>query len=361
MKPEILFLSRNYPPQIGGLETYSYNLIRTVGRRHAISKIVLRKPKKHLLWFLPYAVLKAVPLIRKERICRVHLCDGFLATAGVLLKSLLPVTVSVTVHGLDITFRNSLYQAAIPPCVARLDKIVCVSRHTQEECVHRGIPADRIRVIPNGINPEDFRLPDAGDAERSELAKSLGIPLGERRILLTVGRLVPRKGVAWFVREVVPRLDGSSLYLIVGEGPDFARISALVCELHLESRVFLLGRVTTEMRNRLLHASDVFVMPNQEVEGDVEGFGIAAIEAGCCGLPVVASDLQGLKDAVIHGRTGFLVEAGNAGAFLDRIGKMNLIKEAVRSLVVETFDWEKVSERYEKVLGLCPTESAPGS
>lgn len=360
MKPEILFLSRNYPPQIGGLETYSYNLIQSVGRRHAVSKIVLRKPKKHLFWFLPYALLRAVLLIRKQGIRRVHLCDGFLATAGVLLKSLLPVTVSVTVHGLDITFSNGLYQAIIPPCVARLDKIVCVSRHTQNECVHRGIPTDKIRVIPNGIIPEDFQLPEPSGAERSELARNLGIPLEDKTILLTVGRLVPRKGVAWFVREVVPHLDDSSLYLIVGMGSDFARISALVRELHLGSRVFLLGGVTTEMRNRLLHASDAFVMPNLEVKGDVEGFGIAAIEAGCCGLPVVASDVQGLKDAVIHGKTGFLVEAGNAGAFLDGIRKMNLSREHVRSLVVETFDWGKVSERYEEVLGLSPMENASG-
>jgi glycosyltransferase involved in cell wall biosynthesis len=352
LKPEILFLSRNYPPQIGGLETYSYNLIKYVGRRHAVSKIVLGKPRKHLFWFLTYAVLKAVPIIRKESICRVHLCDGFLATAGVLLKSLVPVTVSVTVHGLDITFRNRFYQATIPPCVARLDKIVCVSRHTRKECVDRGIPADKIRVIPNGINPEDFQLLKSSDAERSELAKSLGIPMEGKTILLTVGRLVRRKGVAWFVRDVVSRLDDSLLYLIVGEGPEFARISSLVRESNLGSRVFLLGRAATELRNRLFHAADVFVMPNLEVDGDVEGFGIAAIEAGCCGLPVVASDVQGLKDAVIPGRTGYLVEAGNAGAFLAGIRKVNLSKEAVRSLVVKTFDWEKVSDRYEEFLGL---------
>lgn len=352
MKPEILFLSRNYPPQIGGLEAYSYNLIKHVGRHHAVSKIVLGKPRKHLSWFIPYAMLKAVHVIKEEDICRVHVCDGLLATVGLLLKSFLPVTVSVTVHGLDITFKNGLYQAIIPHCVARLDKIICVSRHTRNECVQRGIPAAKTWVIPNGINPADFQISESRKACRIELGDKLGMRLEGRKILITVGRLVPRKGVAWFVQEVVPRLDDSYLYLIVGDGPDFAPISALVEELHLSHRVFLLGRVIAEIRNRLLHASDVFIMPNVDVRSDVEGFGIAAIEAGCCGLPVIASDLQGLKDAVIHGRTGFLVEAGNMKAFLDGIQKMDLDREAVRSLVVETFDWEKVSERYEEVLGL---------
>ena len=354
MKSEILFLSRNYPPQIGGLETYSYNLIQSVGRRHAVSKIVLGKTRKHLFWFLPYAVFTAAARIKKENIRWVHLCDGLMAPAGLLLKSFLPVTMSITIHGLDITFRNRLYQTVVPPCVSRMDRIICVSRHTEQECIHRGIAAEKIRVIPNGIDPAEFQLPESRRVGRGELAERLGISLEGKTLLLTVGRLVPRKGVAWFVREVVHRLGDAYLYLIVGDGPDFARISKLVGELELGSRVFLLGRVSTEMRNGLLNASDMFVMPNRRVEGDIEGFGIAALEAGCCGLPVIASDLQGLKDAVIDGSTGFLVEAENAEAFLEKIRNMDLKREAVRSLVVETFDWEKISERYSEVLDLIP-------
>jgi glycosyltransferase involved in cell wall biosynthesis len=355
LKSDILFISRNYPPQIGGLETYSYNLIEYFGHHHAVSKIVLGKPRKHLFWFIPYALFKAVRLIKEGNVRRIHLCDGLLATVGFLLRSFFPVTVSVTIHGLDITFRNFLYRAIIPPCVARLDKIICVSRHTQKECVDRGVPDDKIWVIPNGINPADFQVSESRQAGRGELAKRLGIPLEGRKILLTVGRLVPRKGVAWFVREVVPRLDDSYLYLIVGDGPDFERISSLVGQCHLEDRVFLLGRVSGETRNKLLHASDLFIMPNIEVNGDIEGFGIAAIEAGCCGLPVIASDVQGLKDAVLDGRTGFLVEARNTEGFLGSIRKMDLDRDAVRSLVVETFDWQRISHRYEEVLGPFPS------
>ena len=65
--------------------------------------------------------------------------------------------------------------------------------------------------------------------------------------------------------------------------------------------------------------------------------------------------MQGLKDAVLDGRTGFLVEAGNTEGFLGRIRKMDLNRDAVRSLVVETFDWQRVFERYEEVLGPSPS------
>jgi glycosyltransferase involved in cell wall biosynthesis len=350
LKPEILFITRNYPPQIGGLETYSYNLIRCFEEHHAVSKIVLGKSKEHLLWFLPYAFLKAFQKIIQLRIQRVHLCDGMLSPIGVLLRSLLPIKVSVTIHGLDITYRNLFFQSIIPPCVALLDKIICVSRHTQKECVDRGIPAEKIWVIPNGINPSDFQVRESREVCRAESTKRLGIPLEGKKILLTVGRLVPRKGVAWFVKEVMPNLASSYLYLVVGDGPDFKRISLLVRQFSLEDRVFLLGRVTERNRNRLLHSSDVFIMPNIQVDGDVEGFGIAAIEAGSCGLPVIACNMQGLRDAVLHGRTGFLVEAGNTRQFLDRIREMDMDRDTVRSFVVEAFDWQKIYERYREAL-----------
>jgi phosphatidylinositol alpha-1,6-mannosyltransferase len=351
LKADILFISRNYPPQIGGLETYSYNLINYFDHHHTVSKIVLGKPRKHLFWFMPYALFKALRLIKEEDIQRVHLCDGLLAALGFLIKSFLPVTVSVTIHGLDIAFRNFFYQAVIPRCVARLDKIICVSRHTLKECVDRGIPSEKTWVIANGINPADFKIPESRQAGRRELAKSLGISLDGKIILLTVGRLVPRKGVSWFVQKVMPHLDRSYLYLVVGEGPDFKRISSLVVQCHLEERVFLLGRVREETRNKLLHASDLFIMPNIEVAGDLEGFGIAALEAGCFGLPVIASNVQGLKDAVLPGKTGSLVEAGNPESFVGCIREMELNRDTVRSWVVESFDWRKVCQRYEEVLG----------
>lgn len=350
MTPEILFISRNYPPQIGGLEAYSYNLIKYFGEQHTVSKIVLGKPRRHLLWFMPYALLKALYCIKSRPISRIHLCDGFLSILGVFLKSFGPAAVSVTIHGLDITFRQNFYQSVVPRCVARLDKIICVSRHTQEECLDRGIPAEKIHVIPNGIDPSDFQVSQSRQRCRAETAERLGISVEGKKILLTVGRLVARKGVAWFVQEVLPSLDDRYCYLIVGEGPDFERISSAVGHRHLEDRVFLLGKVSEEFRNKLFHASDLFMMPNIEVDGDVEGFGIAAIEAGCCGLPVIASDLQGLKDAVLHGRTGFLVEAGNTEEFLDRIKKTDLDRETIRSLVVETYDWRRIWQLYRDVL-----------
>ena len=81
--------------------------------------------------------------------------------------------------------------------------------------------------------------------------------------------------------------------------------------------------------------------PNITVPNDVEGFGIVAIEAGSCGLPVVATNIQGIRDAVIDGKTGYLIQEGNVQGFLERIQDMPLEKGDVRFAVNETFAWPK--------------------
>jgi phosphatidylinositol alpha-1,6-mannosyltransferase len=90
-------------------------------------------------------------------------------------------------------------------------------------------------------------------------------------------------------------------------------------------------------------------MPNITVPGDVEGFGIVALEAGSCGLPVVASNIQGLRDAVINGKTGYLVEEGDVDGFVGRITDMNLDKDQIRKIVNSTFDWANIYKRYHDV------------
>jgi phosphatidylinositol alpha-1,6-mannosyltransferase len=350
MKLRALFITRNYPPKLGGLEKYSYNLIREFEAHDPIFKIVLSKPIIHLVWFLPYAAFMALYYVRRHALKSVHLCDALLAPVGLLLKAITGASVTVTVHGLDITYPNSFYQAIVPRCTARLDRVVCVSRATRDECVARGIPPNLCSVIPNGIRPGEFCLPQPADVLRTRLNKIAGVRLDNKTVLVTVGRLVHRKGIEWFVGEVMPRLGAEYHYLIVGDGSERLRIKATINRHHLENCVSLLGRVTDLTRNLIFNAADVYIMPNITVPGDVEGFGIAIIEAGSCGLPVIGSNLQGIKDAVIHGKTGYLVTEGDADAFLEKIRSTKLNKETVRSVVNATFDWKKIHKRYHSVL-----------
>lgn len=350
MPPELLIITRNYPPQTGGLENYSFHLIRALRRRMRLRVIALGKSRPHLIWFLPLALGGGFKSVWFDSIPRIHLCDGLLAPIGRMLKLFSRSRVSISVHGLDVTFSQPLYQRLIPSCLRHLDQIVCVSRSTRDECLKRGIPAERCVVIPNGIPVEEFRL--AGDRHDliPELERSLGRPLAARKILVTVGRLVKRKGVQWFVEEVLPRLGAKYLYVVVGTGPEQKAIQDAVIRRNLQDQVVLAGRQPDRLRNSLLQAADAFIMPNISIPGDVEGFGIAALEAGACGLPVIAAGIQGIRDAVIDGVTGYLVREGDAGKFADRIESVELDRDLIRSTVISRFSWDRVGGEYAQLL-----------
>lgn len=350
MPPKLLIITRNYPPQTGGLENYSFHLIRELKRHIPARVIALGKSKPHLIWFLPLALAGGLASVWYGSTRRVHLCDGLLAPIGLVIKLFSGGRVSISVHGLDVTFSQPLYQRLIPYCLRHLDQIVCVSRSTRDECLKRGIPAERCVVIPNGIPVEEFRL--AGDRLDliPELERSLGRPLAGRKILVTVGRLVKRKGVQWFVEEVLPRLGPKYLYVVVGTGPEQEAIEDAVVRRNLQDRVVLTGRQPDRLRNSLLQAADAFIMPNISIPGDIEGFGIAALEAGACGVPVIASGIQGIEDAVIESVTGHLVPEKDADGFIARIRSQNLDRMRIRTVVGETYSWQKIGRTYARLL-----------
>jgi len=350
MKSRILFITKNYPPKVGGLEEFSYNLIKEFEAHESTHKITLSKSTKHLIWFFPYSFFKALYLIGKYSIRSVHLCDGSLAPLGLMLKWLTGARVTVSIVGLDITFNNHLYQSIIPWCVKRLDRVISISRSTRDECVRRGIRPFNCTVIPVGIVPAGHYLPTPKAALRLKLEKTTGFPLKEKTVLVTVGRLVKRKGVAWFVEHVMPHLDASYCYLVAGNGPDYTSIKTLVERYGLGNQVYLLGRISDEEKKVVYNAADIFIMPNITVAGDIEGFGIVMLEAGSCGLPVIASNIQGLRDAVINGKTGYLVDEGDVAGFVGRITDMKFEEDEIRKIVNSTFDWVKLYKDYRTFL-----------
>ena len=347
----ILFITRNYPPKVGGLETYSFNLIEAFISRMKTCKITLSKSKKHLIWFFPKSLFEALFVIRKFSVSHVHLCDGSLAPLGLILKSLSDVKTSITIHGLDITFSNFVYQKLIPRSVEKMDRIVCVSRATREEVKKRvSLSSQSCAVIPNGIIPDEMFLKSPKLELQKRFESATGLKLTRQKKLFTIGHLVKRKGVAWFVANVMPKLPSDYSYLVAGEGPERVAIECAVATHRLEKRVFLLGEISDELRNVLYNLSDIFVMPNITVPSDVEGFGIVALEAGSCGLPVVATNIQGLRDAVIEGKTGFLITEGYVQGFVERIKNMSLKKENVRICLNETFAWSRIFRDYRNFL-----------
>jgi len=159
------------------------------------------------------------------------------------------------------------------------------------------------------------------------------------------------------LENVLPRLPPNVHYWIGGQGPMLSELSAAIERTGLQDRVRLLGKLSDEEVAMLLRGSDLFVMPNIEVQNDMEGFGIVMLEAGVCGLPVVASRLEGIVDVIREGENGILVTSGNAEEWARAIKSLcwdqeRLWRLAVRSgsFTRERFAWDVVVRDYLEAL-----------
>lgn len=344
----ILFVSRAFPPVVGGIENQNHALFCHLDRIARVTLLANTRGKRFLPLFLPYALCRCLFLARKHDV--ILLGDGVLAVVGWWIRWFARAPTACVLHGLDLTFANPVYQALwIRRFLPKVDALFPVSRETAEVAARKGLRPSRCHVIPNGVDPEAF----SGKLLWAELEALAGRPLRDCRLLLTLGRLVERKGVEWFVRNVMPRLDSDIVYLVAGEGPMRPRITEAVHQLGLASRVMLLGKVSDPLRRTLYQVADVFVQPNIPVAGDMEGFGLVVLEAAAAGAPVVASRLEGLQDAVRDGESGMLVAPGDVEGFVAAIHQLTrdpAYREAfgrrARACVLSHYHWSAIAERY---------------
>jgi len=344
MQRAILYITRKYPPAVGGMELLAHDVYTQVSRFREVSLLANRRGNRYLIPFLARAAVYVV--FRGHRFSHIHIGDGLLAPLLMLARLFSRAKLSITIHGLDITYGNSLYQVLIPRSVARADRVVCISRAARDECVARGVPEDRCVVIPCGVHAESVRR---SPLSMEDLARGRDLPWAEKTVLFSVGRLVRRKGYAWFVREVMPKLGPEYLYIIAGTGPERHAIEAAVAETDQTERVFLLGPISEDEKLGFYRWAHLFLMPNIRVAGDMEGFGITLIEAAVHGLPSVASDIEGIRDAVLDGETGYLIEEGDADALVECIRSCRLQREQTSERALKAFSWDRVVVKYLEV------------
>lgn len=310
------------------------------------------------------SLLRDVPnAIRAHRAEVVLFSSMVTASVVPLLQSRInsagAITAAIPV-GRDVTLPNRLYQRWVPRVLRSLDLVLPISQATAGTCLSRGSPADRLHVVPCGIDLSRLGSAANRGVRRGRL---LGL-LAERGhrlppdpfLILSVGRHQERKGFHWFVEEVMPHLRADTVYLVAGSGPTTSRIARSASRLGLDHRVLLLGQVPESLLEELYGAADVFVMPNVPVAGDIEGFGVVMLEAGAAGLPVVAADLEGIRDVIADGINGRLVPSLDAQAFARAIdgyrdtAARETASEAARRYVRGAFGWDAIVERYLQIV-----------
>ncbi|MBI4548796.1 MAG: N-acetyl-alpha-D-glucosaminyl L-malate synthase BshA [Ignavibacteriae bacterium] len=257
-----------------------------------------------------------------------------------------------TLHGTDITLvgLEPSYLSVMKFSIEQSDGVTAVSRFLKEKTLTNYNIKKEIQVIPNFVDTKKYRR-----IEAASICNNLA-PTGEK-ILIHVSNFRTLKRVQDVIRifDIVRRKVPSKL-ILVGDGPDRSNCEQLARELNIIKDIKFLGKQAELVP--LLSASDLFLMPSQS-----ESFGLSALEAMACEIPVISSSVGGLPELIVHGETGYIAEIGD----IERMAKYTIelltnearykqFAAASRKRAVEMFNIEKVVDQYEQYYQTVLTE-----
>lgn len=367
MRPPLLFVTRNFPPLTGGMERLAVEAVRALQARFAVALVGPRGAAAAATGLVACAeVADAPPLaflwqsvLAARRLAAVHAAgvvvagSGLAAPAALLAGRRARALSVVFVHGLDLVHRSPGYRALCLPAVRRADLVIANSANTARLAVQAGVPEGRVRVLNPGVTLPPLSA-DHAWGEHTRVPR--------RPQLLFVGRLIRRKGLADFVRYVLPgvvaRVPGTRLVVVGGDAPDALaggdderqRLATALRDTGLETHVERRGEVSDEALQALYAGAAALVFPVQDLPGDVEGFGMVAVEAAAHGLPTLAFAAGGVPDAVADGVSGALVPAGDWEGMIEHAvaalgdGLPGVTPESCRAHAA-AFAWQRFGER----------------
>ncbi|MEO8139057.1 MAG: glycosyltransferase family 4 protein [Gemmatimonadota bacterium] len=366
----LLLVTKDFPPDVGGIQTYCAEIAqRFVGRCESFAVVaprvagyeatdaalpfdVVRIPGSRSS-FAPAVLAHLSRLKGRFRFNVVLGAQWQSAWAAVAGRHLLgPYAVCAAVHGREVLTMHyahlgasALYDRARRYTMGAVDRLFPGSNYALQLVREKAIAYRSAEVVNYGCNIERFE-PRGGAEKRRELG------LEGRQVLLTLSRLVPRKGIDT-VLEALPAIASAVpgvQYIIAGGGPDRSRLEQLAERLGVTARVRFLGLVPDETITPLLSMADLFVMPAREERPDVEGFGLVFLEANACGTAVIGSTSGGISDAVVDGQTGLLVPPGAPGPLADATIRLlndselrHRLGQAGRARVLRDFTWERMA------------------
>jgi len=214
-----------------------------------------------------------------------------------------------------------------------------------------GIPGRKVTILNPGVDCRVFQPATRDRAVRERLG------WGERPVVLTVGRLQRRKGQATMIKALPGLLETHPdlLYCVVGDGDERTALKQLADQLGLAAHVQFVHNCSDEMLVQCYQQCDLFVLPNREINGDIEGFGMVLLEAQACGKTVIAGRSGGTAETMIPGTTGQLADCSTEAQLIDMIGgllndrsRLNAMGTAARQWVSGKLDWQPLAEAAEQ-------------
>jgi phosphatidylinositol alpha-1,6-mannosyltransferase len=379
----IFIIAQDFKPNPGGIAEYTHQLAKGL-HRAGESVLILAQEIQGAGVFdsgVPYKILRSdfrclkqmgirgyryryaqIQTLANQYEADVLICNAVQSEIffSWVVSRLQRIPFCVIVYGQEI---NKLFDQSLP-LMSRLKRkiamgyalrhatqVICISRYTGQLVKKVGVTNEQIFWLPPGLSLGEITVKSNADRFKRQMGWE------GKKIILTVSRLVERKGIDTVVQSLPLVLEQmqDTIYAIVGEGPDYRRLRQLVSENGVEDYVYFAGHVTEQEKHQYYQSADVFVMPNRQLPaGDVEGFGIVFLEANAHEKPVVGGRSGGTIDAIEDEITGLLVDPTNVEAVAaaiiqileDDIYAYHLGKRGKRR-VVASFTWNKLTAQFQ--------------
>ncbi len=359
----IVIVSSEFPPQPGGIGNHAFNLASYLSKEHYRVSVIadqrsingdeerdfdakqmfnVFRIKRYNMRFIMY--VKRILLTHKT----IKKADYVIATGKFSLWNIAALSyvhkikTLAVIHGTEVNFKSVLLRRSIDFALKKIQHIVAVSSYTKALISHLDLDTT---VIPNGIDTNEW------NAEGIAKAELKGTP-----ILTTVGRVSSRKGQLNVIKQLpdLVKVFPEIHYHCVGiptEADDFINIAK---QLNVEHHITFHGSVAQNELKAMLLGTDIFVMLSSESKtGDVEGFGIAILEANVLGIPSIGSKGCGIEDAIEDQKSGILIDLNNSEAFINAIKVINNNRIAFQTEAkqwAKQHDWSTIIKQYIKLL-----------
>lgn len=390
---KILMLTWEYPPRVvGGIARVVHDLSqRMIKDGHEVTVVTYRDgntpyyendkgvevyrvdnymihPNNFIDWIMQLnfnMIAKATELISKEKFDVIHAHDWLVSYAAKTLKHAFNIPVVATIHATESGRNSGIHdetQRYINDSEWMLTyeatEVIVNSNYMKSEIQRLfGLPFEKINVIPNGINLNNFTGIERDYDFRRQYA------MDNEKIILYVGRLVYEKGIQNLIGAMPKILNNynDSKLVICGKGGMLDELRQEVHNLGIDNKVYFAGYCDSKKVQKMYKCADVAVFPST-----YEPFGIVALEAMLAGVPTVVSDVGGLNEIVEHGVTGMKSYAGNSNSIADSILALlfdqklcdTVSKNAVKK-VKELYNWNKIAQdtHYVYEQAICLTEA----
>ncbi len=361
----ILIAGTDFPPNWGGISTYTTQLASSLAKK---CSVIVLSPGPGIPEFddsQPYRIVRT-PAIPFFRLCcfllfvpwairefKVNVVLHTVWTTSLvshLWHKLMPVPYFVAIHGSEILDDHHSWRRRLKRLLGSWRKLALrkaggvfpVSQYSAKLAECEGVNKERIKVIPNGVDPVRF-FPRYGSSIQDHVGT-----------LLTVARLDLHKGHDHVLQAlaILKRNGLEARYIIAGEGDEKERLCNMTTELGLEEQVTFKGFVSDLELPLLYQKADVFIMASREVPGRVdmiEGFGLSYLEASASGLPVIGGRSGGTSDAIRDGVTGFLVDPNDIFEIERAIRRLLTDKDLCSRMGEEGRRWTEAEMNWDEV------------